>query len=269
MNTTNKQELPRFQFICANGCGTCGVKLVEFETHRSETLTGELIERTAIPDLVSTCCGAGVEIWDEAKQDTTGHRTILDDAPSANTAQPSEATSAPMAVEAMRESLQRIAQNGEQMATDESQSKSSQSMWAICAADAREALASHAAPAVAVGELGTNFADPDDIEVGNAIRDACFHDVAEARKDMRRVLTNFIRLRKINSPVAHPSPAAPAQEQAKALTPLSDEQIWQAYMEYPVDIDCHVSDLHKFARAIETAHGIGGTAGGGGRDDAK
>ena len=38
--------------------------------------------------------------------------------------------------------------------------------------------------------------------------------------------------------------------------PLTDEQIWDAYMKAPIDIDCHVSDLHKFARAIEAAHGI-------------
>ena len=38
--------------------------------------------------------------------------------------------------------------------------------------------------------------------------------------------------------------------------PLTDEEIWDAYMKAPVDIDCHVSDLHKFARAIEAAHGI-------------
>ena len=38
--------------------------------------------------------------------------------------------------------------------------------------------------------------------------------------------------------------------------PLTNEQIWDAYMKAPVDIDCHVSDLHKFARAIEAAHGI-------------
>ena len=38
--------------------------------------------------------------------------------------------------------------------------------------------------------------------------------------------------------------------------PLTDEEIWDAYMKAPVDIDCHVYDLHKFARAIEAAHGI-------------
>lgn len=42
--------------------------------------------------------------------------------------------------------------------------------------------------------------------------------------------------------------------------PLTDEEIWDAYMKAPVYIDCHVSDLHKFARAIEAAHGIKGEA---------
>jgi hypothetical protein len=38
--------------------------------------------------------------------------------------------------------------------------------------------------------------------------------------------------------------------------PLTDEEVWDAYMKAPVDINCHVSDLHAFARAIEAAHGI-------------
>jgi hypothetical protein len=42
--------------------------------------------------------------------------------------------------------------------------------------------------------------------------------------------------------------------------PLTDEEIWDAYMKAPVDIDCHVYDLHAFARAIEAAHGIKGKA---------
>ncbi len=35
------------------------------------------------------------------------------------------------------------------------------------------------------------------------------------------------------------------------MSKLTDEQIWQIYMAAPVDINCHVSDLHTFARAIE------------------
>ena len=51
-----------------------------------------------------------------------------------------------------------------------------------------------------------------------------------------------------------PAPApAPVPEAHK---PLTDEQIWDAYMNAPVDIDCHVADFHKVARAIEAAHGI-------------
>lgn len=45
--------------------------------------------------------------------------------------------------------------------------------------------------------------------------------------------------------------AEPVQE------PLTEEQIWETYMDCSVDIACHVSDLHKFAQAIEAAHGIG------------
>ena len=38
--------------------------------------------------------------------------------------------------------------------------------------------------------------------------------------------------------------------------PLTDDEIWDTYMKAPVDINCHISDLHKFARAIEAAHNI-------------
>ena len=31
---------------------------------------------------------------------------------------------------------------------------------------------------------------------------------------------------------------------------LTVEQIWDVYMKAPIDIDCHINDLHKFARAI-------------------
>ena len=58
--------------------------------------------------------------------------------------------------------------------------------------------------------------------------------------------------KEIESALAYQS--QPAQE--PVAKPLTDEQIWDVYMKEPVDIDCHVSDLHKFARAIEAAHGI-------------
>lgn len=38
--------------------------------------------------------------------------------------------------------------------------------------------------------------------------------------------------------------------------PLTDEQVWDAYMEISAEFDCNVIDLVEFARAIEAAHGI-------------
>lgn len=42
--------------------------------------------------------------------------------------------------------------------------------------------------------------------------------------------------------------------------PLTDEQVWDAYMEISAEFDCNVIDLVEFARAIEAAHGIKGDA---------
>jgi len=42
--------------------------------------------------------------------------------------------------------------------------------------------------------------------------------------------------------------------------PLTDEEIWDAYMEISAEFDCNVIDLVEFARAIEAAHGIKGEA---------
>lgn len=58
-------------FNCANGCGACGVRLKDFETYRAESLDGKLIERRTVPKIVSTCCGADVDVWDERAQDIT------------------------------------------------------------------------------------------------------------------------------------------------------------------------------------------------------
>jgi len=64
-------------------------------------------------------------------------------------------------------------------------------------------------------------------------------------------LCNLLNAGQKESGLWHPLYTTPQQ-----CKPLTDEQIWDAYMKAPVDIDCHVSDLHKFARAIEAAHGI-------------
>lgn len=36
----------------------------------------------------------------------------------------------------------------------------------------------------------------------------------------------------------------------QAAVALTEDEVWQTYMSTPVDIDCHVYDLHKFARAV-------------------
>lgn len=60
------------QFVCQEGCGVCGVRLTDFEVFRSETMEGELIESRTVPQIVSTCCGSPVDVWDERKQDVVG-----------------------------------------------------------------------------------------------------------------------------------------------------------------------------------------------------
>lgn len=59
------EQAARYIAVCANGCGECGVKLAEFEYERTETLEGELIGRKVRPQIVSTCCGAEVGVYDD------------------------------------------------------------------------------------------------------------------------------------------------------------------------------------------------------------
>lgn len=54
----------RFQWCCANGCGACEVKRIEFEYERTETLDGDLVSSKTQPRLVSKCCGADLIMWD-------------------------------------------------------------------------------------------------------------------------------------------------------------------------------------------------------------
>lgn len=69
-------EAGRYQLICANGCGRCGIKLSEFECERTETLAGELVSRKVCPQIVSACCGHDVEVWDEEAQDNMPHKIM-------------------------------------------------------------------------------------------------------------------------------------------------------------------------------------------------
>jgi hypothetical protein len=59
-------------FNCSAGCGACGVKLQDFVTHQTQAQEGdEWVVVAAQPQIVSTCCGSPVEVWDERKQDIT------------------------------------------------------------------------------------------------------------------------------------------------------------------------------------------------------
>jgi hypothetical protein len=59
-------------FNCSAGCGSCGVKLQDFVTHQTQAQEGdEWVVVATEPQIVSTCCGSPVEVWDERKQDIT------------------------------------------------------------------------------------------------------------------------------------------------------------------------------------------------------
>jgi len=59
----------RFQWTCANGCGVCKVKRIEFEYERTMTLDGDLVSRKTTPQLVSACCGADLSMWDAERDE--------------------------------------------------------------------------------------------------------------------------------------------------------------------------------------------------------
>ena len=73
-------DKPRFQWTCANGCGNCEVKRIEFEYERTETLEGELVGSKTRPQLVSKCCGAELTMWDN-EQDEEVDVSITEPAP--------------------------------------------------------------------------------------------------------------------------------------------------------------------------------------------
>lgn len=53
-----------YSFVCSNGCGVCGVKVVPFERERTETVDGEYLGSVYEPRVVSTCCGSPVNVYD-------------------------------------------------------------------------------------------------------------------------------------------------------------------------------------------------------------
>ena len=70
--------MSRFQFICMErGCGPCGVKLIDAVYAETRTMDGQLIVSESEPRLVSTCCGADFEVWDNRTDDTAAYRVAI------------------------------------------------------------------------------------------------------------------------------------------------------------------------------------------------
>jgi hypothetical protein len=59
----------RFVWTCNNGCGNCDVKRIDFEYSRTEDMAGNVLERSTEPRLVSKCCGAGLVMWDNLRDE--------------------------------------------------------------------------------------------------------------------------------------------------------------------------------------------------------
>jgi hypothetical protein len=61
-------------FNCTNGCGACGIKLVDFVTHATQAQDGDpWVTVASEPQIVSACCGSAVEVWDERSQSTVAN----------------------------------------------------------------------------------------------------------------------------------------------------------------------------------------------------
>jgi len=59
--------------VCCEGCGPCGTKLIDFVTHQTQAQPGDpWVVVASHPQVVSTCCGSTVEVWDERKQEVVG-----------------------------------------------------------------------------------------------------------------------------------------------------------------------------------------------------
>lgn len=61
---------PHQQWTCANGCGQCGVRTIDFAWRTVTDLsTGQVVERDTVKADVSSCCGAELLLWDDDLQD--------------------------------------------------------------------------------------------------------------------------------------------------------------------------------------------------------
>lgn len=63
-HTGEAEPVARYSFVCNAGCGVCAVKVAPFEYERTETIEGEHLGSKYQPQIVSSCCGAEVHVYD-------------------------------------------------------------------------------------------------------------------------------------------------------------------------------------------------------------
>ena len=73
---TQAQASERYSFVCNGGCGVCSVKVRPFECERTETIEGEHLGSKYQPQIVSSCCGAEVHVYDN-QADEWGAEVVL------------------------------------------------------------------------------------------------------------------------------------------------------------------------------------------------
>lgn len=56
---------PRQQWCCANGCGACSVKTIDFAWRTITNMRTGTVQRDTYPLDVSSCCGADLTLWDD------------------------------------------------------------------------------------------------------------------------------------------------------------------------------------------------------------
>jgi hypothetical protein len=59
-----QEKFERYSFVCNAGCGVCAVKVAPFEYERTETIEGEHLGSKYQPQIVSSCCGSEVHVYD-------------------------------------------------------------------------------------------------------------------------------------------------------------------------------------------------------------
>lgn len=66
-------ERDRYVFCCNNGCGECQPVLVTMRTFH-HTQNGQTIDERTHPEIVSSCCGEPMFVWDNKRDEAADGR---------------------------------------------------------------------------------------------------------------------------------------------------------------------------------------------------